>query len=69
MKQVPEMLETIEPVPAMNHLEELDPTHVCKVLDEEMAEWGKAHGWIHSYSDEADPEGMQWPVYEEAKGG
>lgn len=56
-------------LPEMNHLMALDPTHVCKVLDKEMADWGKENGWVHSYSDKDDPAGMQWPCYEEALGG
>jgi len=35
----------------MNNLMTLDPTHVCVVVDEEAAEWGKEHGWIHSFHE------------------
>lgn len=49
-------------IPEINHLPCLDYTHVCKVSDDEVAEWGKEHGWVHSFVDPYD-----W--YEEAFGG
>ena len=66
---VPEMLEPVEPIPAMNYLMELDPTHIMwfeepidplKQIDEEV-------GLDFTFVDRFDY--PIWPVYEEAKGG
>lgn len=61
----------IEPVPAINYLMELDPTHMpmcneCK----QLAFWECPNAWHFCDGMEKFYDlDVQWPVYEEAKGG